>query len=191
MSYFTRSNKGSFLYVKKQTIFEILKTFFLFAMALGIFFIGYKTLGTKKSLWSVIAVLGLLPASKSLVETIMFLRFKSINKEDYELIKTASNSIPVLFENIITTPKISFYIDAICYAKGSMILLYKGDTKNNKEIENHFNDVLKTGNHKNISVKIYNIQNDFIDRLLELNEHFGDDNINAEPIFNTIKAVSL
>lgn len=191
MNYFIRNNKGSYLYIKKQTIFEIIKTVFLFAMALGIFFIGYKTLGTKKSLWSVIAVLGLLPASKSLVETIMFLRFRSLNYEVFKIISDAAQNLPILYENIITTAKSTYFIDSLCYAKGSMILYYDGDIKNNKYIETHFSDVLKAGGHKNVSIKIYNNVEDYIIRLNEINEHFNDEVISANAIFNTIRAVSL
>ena len=71
MKYVNRGLKGTKGYIRKQLIFEIIKTFIMFAMAFGIFLIGYLTLGTKRSLWSVFAVLALLPASKSLVGVII------------------------------------------------------------------------------------------------------------------------
>ena len=75
MKYADHRLKGTIGYIKKQLVFEIIKTLVLFAMALGLFFIGYFTLHTKKSLWSVLAVLALLPACRSLVTVIMFARF--------------------------------------------------------------------------------------------------------------------
>jgi len=192
MKYLTRSNKGTYGYIKKQTIFEIIKTMFLFAMALGIFFIGYFTLGTKKSLWSVIAVLGLLPASKSMVETIMFLRFKSLKAELYEAVNKVIGEMPVLYENILTTSQKSFFLPVIIYCKGSLCLYNDGDSSNNKIIENHVNDILKKGGYKGVTVKTYSDLNSFISRINELNMHFeGDSTNNADAVLNTIKAVSL
>ena len=106
MKYIMRELKGTFGYIRKQTLFEAVKTVVLFAMALGIFMIGYKTLGTKKSLWSVFAILALLPASKSLVGLIMLLRFRSLPESDF----------PVIREKTIITPtihNITFFFDIV------------------------------------------------------------------------------
>lgn len=192
MKYITRSLKGSFGYIRKQSIFEIFKTLLLFAMALGIFFIGYYTLGTKKSLWSIIAVLGLLPASKSLVGTIMLLRFKSINADVYKKISNCVGNIPVLYENILTTTSKTYYLPVITFCKGSLCMYYSGDINDSKSIENHMNDVLKKGGYKGITVKVYCDLQSFLQRMDELNSHFdGDSTVNADAILTTIKAVSL
>ena len=44
MKYLVRELKGTYGYIRKQTVFEIIKTIVLFAMAFGIFLIGYLTL---------------------------------------------------------------------------------------------------------------------------------------------------
>ena len=192
MKYVTHDMKGCFKYIKKQTIFEIIKTVFLYLMALGIFFIGYYTLGTKKSLWSVIAVLGLLPASKAMVGAIMFLRFRSISSDLFNEIRDAAGNLPVLYENILTTSQKTYMVPAICYCKGSLCLLYEGDVASVKKIETHLNDVLKKGGYKGISVKVFSTKNDFVNRLLDMNSHFElNEKSNYQELFNTIKAVSL
>ena len=103
MRYIDRQLRGTFLYITKQRRFEIIKTVILFAMAFGIFFIGLATLHTKKSLWSVFAVLALLPACKSLVGVIMFARFSSLNEAEYERFSSAAGDLTSLYENVITT----------------------------------------------------------------------------------------
>lgn len=193
MKYLTRSLKGTYGYIKKQSIFEIFKTIILFAMALGIFFIAYYTLGTKRSLWSVIAVLGLLPASKSLVETIMFLRYKSIPFDLYTLIDSISTGLEVLYENIITTSSKSFFIPAIVYWKGSLCVLYLGNKNDVKLIEAHLNDVLKKGGYKDIIVKVFDDIDAFKVRVNNIQSHITNENItpNVNSVYTTLKAVSL
>ena len=76
---FTTENvKGTRNYINSQKKFEILRTLLYFALPLGLFLIGYITTKTKVNLMTIVAVVGCLPASKSLVGAIMFLRYKSL-----------------------------------------------------------------------------------------------------------------
>lgn len=194
MKYITRELKGTHFYIKKQTLFEIVKTLILFLMAFGIFFIGYYTLGTKKSLWSVIAVLALLPASKSLVGVIMFARYRSIPDELYERVSESIGKLPALYENILTTSEKSYYLPAIVYYKGSLIALLDSSIKETDKITQHLNYILRNGGYKDISVKVYNKDLDFFERCHKLNDLLADEiskSHNTDAIFTTIKAVSL
>ena len=191
MKYLTKELKGTYGYIKKQTVFEIIKTAVLFAMAFGIFAIGYYTLGTKKSLWSVFAVLSLLPASKSLVSVIMFLRYRSITPELYSKIAGAAGEVPLLYELIVTTKDKTYFIEALGYAKGSLIA-YSSRKGVSTLIEKHITDVLNNAAHKGVTVKIFDDEADFLRRLKELNEHLNTDGVkNTEAIFTTLRAVSL
>ena len=57
--------KGSYLYLDTQKKYEIARTIIYFAISFAIFFAGYSLTGTKKNLLTIVAVLGMLPASKS------------------------------------------------------------------------------------------------------------------------------
>lgn len=192
MKYITHEYKGSYKYIQKQTIFEISKTILLYAMAIGIFVIGYINLGTKKSLFSVIAVLALLPASKSLVGVIMFLRYRSITSELYSKIVTAAGQLPLLFELIFTTSDKSYYSKALVYSKGTICVLITDPKSDLKILERHLSNVLKTGGHGEINIKAYKNESDFIQRVKEMNEHLSDSsNLRTDAIFSTLKAVAL
>lgn len=192
MKYVSRELKGTFGYIKKQTVFEIIKTVFLFAMAFGIFAIGYFTLGTKKSLWSVFAVLALLPASKSMVSMIMFLRYKSIDESLYQKVLKAAENIPTLFELVVTTKDKTYFVDCVSYMKGTLIA-YTSSKDVKDIIALHFVNVLNNGGHKGVTVKIYDEEDDYLNRLKEIEEHFGEQNQSAktDAVFTTLKAVSL
>ncbi len=191
MKYVTRSLKGTYGYIKKQRTFEIIKTIILYAMAFGIFFIGYITLGTKKSLWSVFAVLALLPACKSLVGVIMLARFSSLTKDVYDRYKNAAGKISSLYENILTTNEKTYYIPFICCGGGSLMLLAKGYNEDEKKLKAHMSDVLNTAGHK-ATVKLFFDEEDMFVRLSEINDKYSaDDGSVNDRILNTIKAVSL
>ena len=193
MKYITRELRGTYLYIRKQSIFEIIKCIVLFAMAFGIFFIGYSTLGTKKSLFSVFAVLALLPASKALVGVIMFLRYRSVSADMYERINSAVGNLPVLYENILTTSEKSYYVQAIVYVKGNLVALMAESKNSPEKITAHLKNVLKNAGHKEVNIKIYCNEKEFLSRCSEMKNHFADSISSGiyDAIFNTIKAVSL
>lgn len=192
MKFFNRDLKGTYGYIKKQFIFEIIKTLIMFAMALGIFFIGYFTLGTKRSLWSVIAVLGLLPACKSLVGVIMLGRFKSLSEELYNKYINSIGELPVLFENIITTSKKTYFLPIICCEDNTVVAYCKEKSGDALEVQNHLSEVLKNAGHKVATVKVFDKEEAFLSRAKQMNENLaGQHNPTTVSIFNTIKAVSL
>ena len=74
MANIQKISKGEPGYLKQQKKVVLIQTIVYFSISLAIFVIGYWSTKTKANLMSVVAVLGLLPASKSLVSLIMYLR---------------------------------------------------------------------------------------------------------------------
>lgn len=191
MKYINRDLKGTFGYIRKQLVFEIVKTAVLFVMAFGIFFIGYLTLGTKKSLWSILAVLALLPACKSLVGVIMLARFRSLAEDKYRLYSESTAGIGTLYENVLTTGDKTYYVPVLCAASGSLIAYYPGDQQDTNKLKEHLTSTLNKAGH-NITVKIYNDEGSFCERAAQMAAKSADnDSAKISGVFNTIKAVSL
>ena len=82
-----KSIKGQYGYIKKQRNRVIIWTVILFVIAFSLFIAGYVMTKTKKNLLTIVAVLGLLPASKSLVNAIMFWRAKGCSEAFYHKVK--------------------------------------------------------------------------------------------------------
>ncbi len=189
MKYVDRALKGTYGYIKKQTRFEIVKTLILFAMAFGIFFIGLLTLHTKKSLWSVFAVLALLPACKSLVGLIMLLRFKSLSEEKYEQYKTAAGDTATLYENIITTHDKTFYVPVIC-VRGNNVFCYCADPSGKDvDLKAHMDNVFSAAQHK-VTFKAFSDETAFLNRARQLKTEEAV-TVAEAAVIETIKAVSL
>ena len=190
MRYIDRDHRGTFGYIRKQRRFEIIKTVVLFAMAFGIFFIGLATLHTRKSLWSVFAVLALLPACKSLVGVIMFARFSSLDAEDHKRYTEASGKLLSLYENVITTKEKAYYIPVICIREGNVIAYRKNNGNDNKALKDHMESVLSAAGHK-ATFFIFDNERSFLERASQMSREYTGTSSREEQIAATIKAVSL
>ena len=80
--------KGCFGYLSYKKKFSTIMTIGMFALSLAIYLMGYITTKSNANLLTVVAVLGCLPASKSAVSMIMYLKAKGASKEDKTVIVT-------------------------------------------------------------------------------------------------------
>lgn len=200
-------NKGLQGYLKNRKIITTVRTAFLFVLSIGIYFAGYYFLKTNKSVITVIAILGVLPAAKSAVNMIMFLRFPSIGEEDCKEYNNKTGKLPALYEMVFTTYDKSYYVPAlVCYDKTICGYCNVKDTEI-KKLEKHLTESLIKAEHKNVSVKIFSDKKSYLDRLSNMNEHFfgsysdmnnETDNSDkekvdrsTEAVFNTLKAIAL
>lgn len=194
MKYINRELKGTRGYLKKQLIFEIIKTTVMFAMALGLYLIGYCTLKTNKSLWTIFAVLACLPACKSLVGVIMLALYKSPDDETYRKYTNEIGSLPVLYENVLTTQKKSYFVPVMVCRNNTLIGYYNPKkTDDIKNLTEHIQMVLENGGHKGVTVKIFDKEDAFFNRVSQMKAISGEDMLTTgtQAIFTTIKAVSL
>lgn len=188
-----RVSKGEFGYINNHKIYTIFRTILFFAMALGIYAIGYKNTGTNKNLLTIVSILGLLPASKSCVNMIMFLRFKSLDKDLYSRLKSQSDTTTLLYENVLTTTEKSYFLPAILY-RNHTIISYCENKANEALaiIENHLKDSMKI-EKIDVTVKVFRSEEQFTDRCKSICQMEQDDDDKAlmETVYATIKAISL
>lgn len=189
---FLQIDKGTYRYIEKQRLIEIAKTVFMYGLSLSIYFIGLKTLGTNKSLWTIIAVLGILPASKCAVNMIMFIKNKSIKSDEFNEVENARKDIPVLYELVFTTQETSFYVNAMACCNATIIAYSKENDKKIKKLNTHLLDSIGREELKGYSLKIYNNQSEFVKRLKEMNENMNYENDrSSERLFALMKAITI
>ena len=75
-----RKRKGKFGYIAKMRKNALIRTAVLFLIAVIIFAVGYFIYLKKENFLTIFAVLMVLPAARSLVNSIMFLRFRSCDE---------------------------------------------------------------------------------------------------------------
>lgn len=179
-----KGESGYIDYMKKRTL---IKTLVLYLMSLIIFFAGYLHFGKKENVITVIAVLGILPASRSLVNFIMFMRFKSTsmtvskgcaqiaascsqNKEIQELITAFT-----FYDSILTMEKGgSHKADALCCINKNLIGYVSENKYDIPQMEKHLRDMLKKNSLSSIGVKIFNSEDKFYTRYHDLAENVND-----------------
>ena len=105
--------KGCFGYLKIQKKKEIIRTIFYFALSISIFLMGYVSTGSKLNLLTVVAVLGCLPASKSAVSMIMYIKAGQCSQECYEQLKPYTDGTFMLYDLYLTSYQKNFQISAM------------------------------------------------------------------------------
>lgn len=182
--------KGTKNYINTQKKYVIVRTVLLFALSIALYIIGYVTTKSNKNLLTIVAVVGCLPASKSAVEMIMFLRFKSSPKELMETIDVHIGTLPCVYDMVFTTYDKNFYVDHIA-VKGNTVCGFSSSAKTDAELcEKHLMSTLKLDGHKNVSVKIFKDLKKYTERLEQM-QLLETENANCDDILASILSVTL
>lgn len=194
-----KKEKGEWGYIDYQRKRVMLITLVLYVCAIGMYLLGFFTLHTNKSIWSILAILAVLPASKSMVNLIMFLRFGSLKKEDYDEYKSAGNDAPALYEAPFTTYEKTFFAEALMCRNNTVSVCYLGKPakknsheKDMKAFSDHLVSVLSNDGFKDCTVKIYDSRKDYCDRIKRINENMEVKDAGRDlAILNSLRSVVL
>ena len=186
----TTQYKGTRNYLDSQKKYEIIRTLIYFGISASLFIAGYIATKTKMNYLTIVAVLGCLPASKSLIGVIMFLRHKSCSQKVCERLDSISYELTELYDLVFTSYDKDFEIAHMVIA-GNTICGYTESSKyDDKAFQPHIANVLKLDGHKNATVKIFTDLNKYIDRIVQLNTSEADTS-NSASIAETLKSVTL
>lgn len=188
--FFADEYKGSKGYLETQKKYEIGRTILYFVISLSLFIAGYISTGERLNLLSVVAALGCLPACKSLVDVIMFLKFKSCSKEALEVIEPHVAETHCLYDMVFTSYKMNFNVGHMIVC-GNTVCGFSEDKKfAENEFYKHISDILKLDGHKDVTVKIFTDINKYSNRLDQIRELECDESL-TKSIISTLKSVVL
>jgi len=170
-----RVHKGEFGYIQFERKWTIIRTCLYFAICIAVFVIGVVTTGSRKNLLTIVAVLGCLPACKSAVNSIMFFRTKGCSEALYNKIYSEisikeSSKLFDVFDLYMTSYKSNFDISHLTISGNTIIGITEIEKCNIAEAEKHIQEHLKQDGHKNFTVKIYDDNDKYISRLLQLEQ---------------------
>ena len=163
------SYKGTFNYLDTQRKYEIARTIIYFAVSFSLFIAGYITTGTRKNLLTVVAVLGMLPASKSLVSVIMFCRYKSF-KEKIE-VKDVLNAYDMVF----TSEKVNYRVCHLCVSGGCVIGYTDSPKFDETAFKDHVQIYLNAERIKDETIKIFTDKKAYLNRISTLTSSGDED----------------
>lgn len=158
--------KGSFGYTDAHKKRQLLKTFIFFLLPIAIFLVGFFTTKTKENYFTIVAVVGSLPACKELVNVFLFLKRHSMPKALYEEIKSHAGNMESAYELVLTTYEASYPVTALIIS-GNEIMGYTEETKGLdwKKAEAHIRNTLKNNGISQAHVHIFQEKKQFLERV--------------------------
>ena len=78
--------KGDYCFFQQKKKMEILKTILFFGISAALYVAGIIATGSNKNYLTIVAILGCLPASKSAVSMVMYLKAKGCSDKAYQFI---------------------------------------------------------------------------------------------------------
>ena len=162
--------KGNFGYLKRKRVQVIIRTIIFFGISLALFAAGYLTTHTKRNLLTVIAVLGCLPACKSLVNMIMFLRASGCSIEAMDKIQKVEGHLVGMYDMYFTSYQKNFALSHMVL-EDKIILGYTEDPKCDiPACREHLETMLKQAGYKDLTITVTNDLPKYCEQLKGLND---------------------
>lgn len=182
--------KGTKDYLKTQKNYEIARTILYFSISIILFVAGWIATGSRENLLTIVAVLGCLPACKSAVDMIMFLRYKGCSPENAAKIEAHSGDLHTCFDFVFTSYEKNYAV-AHMAVKGNTICGFTQDGSFDEQaFYKHIDTILKKDNYRETSVKIFKDINKYTNRLEQMKTLETDETLTLG-IIRTLKSVSL
>lgn len=140
-----------------------------FAIVAAVFILGYVQTKTKQNLFTIVAVVGCLPAAKMLVEYITVYPHRGIEPEKYMEIEEKAPLVMRLYDMLITSTEKAMPVDALVIS-GHVVCGYTGSLRTDEAVlSKHIKDVLKDNRYDKMTVKIFHDYAMFLARAEGLN----------------------
>lgn len=194
-----RIRKGEYGYIANARKLTIIRTVIYFALCAAVFIIGYVTTGTRRNLLTIVAVLGCLPASKSLVNTIMFIRARGCDEDTHAQIEDTlkkagdlSSRMKSAYDLYMTSYNKNYPVSHLT-VYGNMVtgLIPGADTDIVNGCEKHIDERLKQEGISGLTIKIFNDTGKYVLRLEKLSELDAGAGPDPARILDTLMSVSL
>lgn len=161
--------KGSFGYIRNRRFLTVAWTVLMFAIAFSLFFAGFVATGTKKNLLTVVAVLGILPASRSAVTAFMYIKAKECSIQLKEKFGELLEQCIPCYDMVFTTEETSYNVPCLAIRAGNVCGLTVDKNKDLKKLEKHIISCLKKEGH-HVNVVIFEKEDSFLERLTQMSQ---------------------
>ena len=185
-----KMKKGEYGYIKSQKKWIGAKTALLFLVSLSLYLSGYITTGSNRNLLTIVAVLGCLPASKSAVNLIMFLRAKGCKEELREKIAAHAGTLPALYDCVITTYESAFEIPHMVFRGNNLVGITVDPKCKPAACEKHLLEMCGRNGIRDVNVKIFTDVAKYQNRLDQL-QALSCEDTQTEAALALVKALSI
>ncbi len=160
-----RPQKGEWGYTNAHKHSQLLKTFLFFLIPIAIFVLGYVTTGTRRNYFTILAIVGCLPACKEMVNVLMFWKRRSMPKELYEEIELHAGKLTRAYELVLTTYEKNYPVHSLVI-RGNEIAGYTTMKSTDlKPLQEHVVKMLKENGISGAHVHIFPDLKVYLDRV--------------------------
>lgn len=161
--------KGDAGYIRSRKKKVIIKTVLQFGIVVALLLLGIWQTGDRMNLLTVVAVLGCLPASKSLVELIMIVPHHSISEEMAAEIELNTEQLTRAFDMVLTSEKKIMPIDSVVISDNTICGYTSSPKVDTNFAAEHIKKYLHANKFSKVSVKIFDNYTQFVTRAEGMN----------------------
>ncbi len=159
--------KGNYGYIRSQKLVRFLRSLAALALPLAFFIVGLVLNdGDRKSIYTVIAIVGVIPACMSITGMIMMWLRKPMEEELYQEISSRAGDLTMAYELYLTTYEKNLFLDATAIC-GEHVACFTHEKKEHwelTEMQKHIESTMLNNGYK-VDVKIFDQKKAFLDRL--------------------------
>ncbi len=200
-----KATKGHYGYIKYEKKKRILITLVLFMIPLLLYVSAYLYTKTTSNLLTVVAIVGCLPACKSMVGLIMMLMQKPATQDCYREAEKARGNLVGGYELVITAYEHTSPVNAAIVC-GNQIVCYTPDEKTDPAyLEKHISKIMSANGFTSVQVKVMKDFRQYLQRVSTIRdrqEHYREgipftpdgrypELSRDEVIWHTLLAISL
>lgn len=162
--------KGNFGYIRAKRLSVLIKTAIFFGISLSLFAAGYITTGKKENLLTIVAVLGCLPACKSMVNAIMLFRARGCSDQARDAIRPLEGRLIGMYDMYFTSYQKNFALSHMV-VEGKIILGYtESGACDRKACQEHLQTMLRQGGFQDMTITISDQLPKYCEQLKNLNQ---------------------
>ena len=163
--------KGTAGYIRRSQLQRGLITLILFALPIGLYLIGLHVTKSNKNLFTVIAILGCLPACRQAVGLIMMLMHRPITQEVRKRTAQAAGNLVGAQELVVTAYEHTTPVNALVVC-GDEVVCYTPDEKTDTAyLEKHITKILSANRFTDMNVKVFKDLKLYCQRVDQLRKH--------------------
>lgn len=183
--------KGAYGYLEKRKIYTALRTVLFFLLCVGIYLAGYLTTGTNRNLLTVVSILGCLPACKSAVNFIIFIKAKGCSSALHNKLRGYDEVLETMYDMYFTSYQKNYPISHMALKGGMLCGITEDPSCSCREAEKHLEQMFVQEGIRNVTVNIFSQDDKYIDRLSRLTDMQADDHKDREGIINLLYDISI
>ncbi len=158
--------KGAFGYTDFHKKRQVLKTFLFFLLPIAVFTVGYLTTRTKENYFTIVAVVGALPACKELVNVCLFWKRSSMPEALYKTIQEHAGNMETAYELVLTTYEKSYPVTAlVIHGKEAAGYAQSLQDPDLRKAESHIQTVFRNNGISKTQIHLYRDLEKFLEQV--------------------------